>query len=120
MSAKKILIIDDDAELCEELADMLTGEGHVVSCASDPGKGADIIRNGSYDAVLLDNKMPGVTGIDILKKMKTENINCKVIMISGRPFIEKALAEEGLSGMVAGVISKPIDFSILLSKLKSL
>jgi len=119
MPNEHILIIDDDAELCEELAEMLQAEGYRVTCSSESARGEAMTRCLDFDALILDSKMPLITGLDILERMKVESIKKKVILVSGGPFIEKELRERGLEGVVSAVLGKPIDFVLLLEKLKA-
>ena len=118
MIAKKILIIEDDEDLCKLFVEALKYEGFSATSTPNPAKGIKLIRNGKYDTLLLDYKIPGTNGIEIVKKIKAEKIKMKIIIVSGRPFLEKTLEEEGLSGMVSGVIAKPIDYDELLKKLR--
>lgn len=120
MAVKKLLLIDDDAELCAELAEMLRGEGYDATWVSDSYQGEAFIRCRDFDAILLDFKMPLATGLEILARMKSENLKCPVLLISGRSFVERELEAAGLSGMVSAVLSKPIDPDLLLEKLKTL
>ena len=118
MAAKRILIVDDDTELCEELIDSLNSEGYFVDWIQDSIKGEQLIRSGNYDIILLDCKMPLLSGLDILKRLKRENIKRRIFLFTGRSHIELALKEENLSGIVSGVISKPVRFEDLLDKIK--
>lgn len=118
MDTKRILIIDDDVELCEELQQILGDEGYDVEATTDSIKGAALINEDNYDIAILDFKMPHLTAVDILKQVKIRGRKTKFFLISGRPFIEKALKEEGLSGLVSGIINKPFNVDILLEKIK--
>ncbi len=120
MPEKKLLLIDDDTELCEELAEVFTGEGYSTQYTPDPVEGVNIIKNGSFHAVILDYKMKQLTGIDVLNMLKEAGQKPKVLMISGRPFIENLVKEHGLTDMVIGVLSKPVDIGVLLAKIKSI
>ena len=97
----------------------LNGEGYSAECVYDAIQGEELIRKGSHDIVLLDYKMPALSGVDILKKLKSDNIQKRIFIFSGRPSTEQALKEEDLSDMVSGVIPKPVDFKTLLEKIKS-
>jgi DNA-binding response OmpR family regulator len=119
MPTEHILIIDDDAELCEELSEMLRAEGYSVTCVSDSVKGEALIRSLDFKVLILDSKMPLITGIEILERMKAENIQKKVILVSGRPFAEKELKDRGLEGVVYAVLGKPINIPLLLEKIKA-
>lgn len=118
MASKRVLIIEDDIELSEQLAEALQDESYFTDCCSDPVKGEGLIRNGDYEIILLDYKLPGLTGIDILKKLKADNIKKRIFLVTGRPSVERVIKEEYLSDMIGGIISKPIDFEGLLKKIK--
>jgi len=115
--AKRILIIDDDRELCEALMIFFKDEGHFAECTQDSVKGETLIRDGNYDIILLDYKMPLPGGIDILKNLKADNIRKRIFIISGRPSVEQALKEEDVSDMVSGIITKPFNLETLLEKI---
>ncbi|MFA5099385.1 MAG: response regulator [Candidatus Omnitrophota bacterium] len=118
MALKQILIIDDDKEFCEELMESLRGEGYAVECVQDAVKGEDRIRSGSHDAVLLDCKMPVLTGFDILKRLKADSIRKHIFMLTGKPYTQQVLEEEDLSDMISGIIAKPVDFDKLLENIR--
>jgi DNA-binding response OmpR family regulator len=120
MADKKLLLIDDDTELCEELAEVFKEEGFPTQYTPDPVEGINIIKNGNFHAVILDYKMKQLTGIDVLSMLKQAGQKPKVLMISGRPFIENLVKEHGLQDMVIGVLSKPVDIGVLLKKIKSI
>lgn len=117
MAEKKLLIIDDDTELCVELADSLELSGYQVDYTADPSRGFDRIKNEDFHAVILDYKMTGYTGTDILSMLKEAGLKPRLLMVSGRPFIEKLVGELGLMDMVDGIMSKPVDVELLLKKL---
>ena len=116
---KRILIIDDDIVLCEELAEMLKAEGFDVAFASDSQRGEAMTRCLDFDVLLLDSKMPAVTGMEILGRMKAESVKKKVIMITGNPTAAYDLEASGLQQIVRTVLPKPIDFPLLLQKINS-
>ena len=115
---KKILIIDDDADLCREIAEIISGEGFSVQVAANGFEGQKYICANFYDAIIVDYKMPGINGVDILKFIKEKNIKTKVFVSSGRPFIEKILEDEKVSEIVTRVINKPFDIENLLQEIK--
>lgn len=116
---KKILIIDDDRELCEEMAEILRDEGYSIRTAFSSNEGKAIIEEELYDIILLDYKMPHLTGLDILKEIK-KNPRAKILLISGRPALDKLLEDKNVSGLVAGIMSKPMTVEALLQKIRSL
>lgn len=118
--AKKILIIDDDIELCEELGEILKDEKYSVDKAVNGSEGKLKIAAGSHDIIILDYKMPGLSGIDVLKFIREKNLKTRIIFASGKPFIEKLLKEENVSDLVSTVIKKPFDINQLLKTIKTL
>ena len=119
MKAKTALIIDDDAELCDELAEMLRDEGFRVKVAPDAFSGLALLTLGGYHIAVLDFKMPGMNGVELLKKARGSGTRTAVFMVSGKQFLEQQLQEEGLSGLVSGVLSKPFNPEVLLAKIRA-
>jgi DNA-binding NtrC family response regulator len=117
---KKILLVDDDLELCNELADLIREEGYLVDNTSDSEEGAGLIKKNSYELCIFDYKMKGLTGIDLLKIVKGVNLQCTVLIVSGRPSLEKLLEEENAADLITGVISKPFDVDALMQQIKAI
>jgi len=93
MNEKRILIIDDDEEICNELKEILEDEGYIVNYKMDGLSGFKEIKDGNYDLVIQDLKLPGMNGLDLLVKIKEYNSNQKVIVLTGRP-LNTALLNE--------------------------
>ena len=85
MSNKKILIVDDDEEICLELKEILEDEGYSTSYVLDGIKGFEKIKENNYDLIIQDLKLPGIDGIELLRRIKEYNKNQKVIVLTGRP-----------------------------------
>jgi len=117
MAGERLLLIDDDAELCQEVAEALRDEGFVVENTSDTSEGEKLVARGVFDVVILDYKMPGLNGIELLRMIKSKRPKTKVIITTGRPFIEKLLEEEGASHLVSGIVMKPFSYDELLEKI---
>lgn len=117
---KKILIVDDDKELCNEMTDILQDAGYEIQAVYSGLEGRDLIEQNSYDIIILDYRITGMTGLDILRFMKEKNIRTPVLVSSGKPFIEKLLEIENIHDLIAGVLPKPFDAAVLLNKIKEL
>ncbi len=116
---KRILIVDDDKELTSEITEILEDEGLDVDVACDGLKGASMAKTARYDVILLDIKMPGVSGIELLREIKQYNCTSRILLVSGNPFLEKLTVQENLTGLVTGLISKPFNIENLIARLKS-
>ena len=117
---KKILLLDDDREFCEELVDILEEEGFSVLTAHHAATLDKLVEENSFDAFILDFKLPEINGVQALRMLKLKIPDAKVLMITGRPFMHRLLEEENLSGLIAGFFNKPFDVDKLISSLRSL
>jgi len=116
MKPLNILIIEDGQSQREMLMDFLAGEGHTVAAASTGEAGLESVRCNHFDAILLDYKMPGMNGLEVLESVKAINPEIDVIMMTAFGTIETAV-----SAMKAGAvdyITKPIDLEDLLIHLR--
>ncbi len=110
----RILIIDDDRIIRERLKKLLDLEDHRTSIAEDGRQGLDLFRRERPDIVLLDIKMPGMDGIEVLKKIKKgpkTQARAEVIIITGHGEVKTAI--EALKEGAFEYIQKPIEFDEL-------
>ena len=104
--SRKILIIDDEEAIRDGCQQVLTRKGYHVDCAGDAVNGLKMGLKNSYDVILLDVRMPNVSGMDILKKLKEEkNVSAKVIIVTG--FGTIPLAVEAMRQGAFNFITKP-------------
>ncbi|SDS71092.1 two-component system, response regulator, stage 0 sporulation protein F [Paenibacillaceae bacterium GAS479] len=81
MDMKKVLIVDDQNGIRVLLMEVFTSEGYTTFQASNGKLALEIVRNESPDLVLLDMKIPGMDGLEILKHVKAIDRSIKVIMM---------------------------------------
>ncbi len=102
----KILIIDDEEVIRDGCRQILTRQGYVVDCASNAREGLKLAGKDIYDLILLDVRMPEMSGLDILKKLKAEDfIAAKIIVITGYATIP--LAVEAMRCGAVNFLAKP-------------
>jgi DNA-binding NtrC family response regulator len=118
LGKNRILIVDDDTDLCEELSDALEEEGYSTEYTSEAAEAERLIAENGYDVLLLDYKMPGSGGVGVLKTIKARKLKIRVLIISGRPFVENLLKEAGVIDAVSAIIPKPIGFEALLEVIR--
>ena len=87
----KILVVEDDRPLRELLQMELSRSGYKVEVAMDGVEGVRKYREENFNVVLLDVKMPGIDGIEVLRQMRSESIIPEVIMFTGHGSIETAV-----------------------------
>ncbi len=102
-----ILVVDDEAKMRHLLAIMLEGIGHSVDSASDGLEAYTTIKEKPFDMVITDIKMPQMSGIQLLEKMKAEDVLCPVVFISAFATVESAV--EAMRLGAADYITKPFD-----------
>lgn len=101
----KILLVDDDAFLRDMYATKFSELGHVIDAADSSETALAKLQEGTYDAILLDVIMPGMTGIELLKKIKAEKLggDPKCIMLTNQgEEIDRQEAEK--SGAVGYIV----------------
>lgn len=109
---KTILVIDDEKSVRDAVKMILAYEKYEVALAEDGTKGLSILDAEPIDAVLLDVKMPGIDGIEILQTIKLRFPDMPVIMISGHGTIDTAVEATKLGAF--DFLSKPLDRDKLL------
>lgn len=108
----QILIVDDEANIRKSLADILQDEGFKTVLAENGEKGIEKLRTESIDLVLLDIWMPGLDGIDTLRRIREEFPEQMVIMMSGHGTIETAVKATRLGAF--DFIEKPLSLEKVL------
>ncbi len=80
---KKILVIDDDAELCELVSEYLESEGFEIDTEGSGDHGADRALESDYDLIILDVMLPGINGFEALRRIRSHS-NVPVLMLTAR------------------------------------
>jgi two-component system nitrogen regulation response regulator NtrX len=107
-----ILIADDEKAIRKTLREILEYENYKVDEAEDGQKAYDMAKDGEYDVILCDIKMPKMDGMEVLDKLKKEGNEAQIIMISGHGTLETAV--EAVKKGAYDFISKPPDLNRLL------
>lgn len=108
----RILVIDDERSIRNTMKDILEFEKHKVVLAENGRVGLDTALNDSFDMIFSDIKMPEMDGIEFLEKLRVENSDTPVVMISGHGNIDTAV--ECIKKGAFDFIEKPIDLNRLL------
>ncbi len=114
--SEKVLIVDDEEDFLEIMAERMEGKGMEVTTASTTDEALAILEKESFDAVILDYQMPGMDGFTALKEIKKKKPESQVILLTGFATIEK-----GVEAMKLGAVDfleKPANLEILTEKIK--
>lgn len=116
MSDTKILWVDDEIDLLKPHIMFLKKKGYQIDKCNNGADAIDLCLNNSYDAVLLDENMPGLNGLETLVSIKSSNPNLPVIMITKNE--EEFLMEEAIGNKIADYLIKPVNPNQILLSLK--
>lgn len=107
----KVLIVDDEVEVCDALKTFLGLKKYEVEMALDGPTALKKVENFKPDIVLLDIKMPGMTGIDVLKEIRKFNPEIGIIMVSA--IVDEKTTNKTIQLGAYEYIKKPINLTRL-------
>src|SRR5262249_51210009 len=111
-----ILLIDDDPDLTDFLQRELRAHGHRVTCLDCAEPGPELLAGSAFDLVLLDNKMPGMSGIEFLEALRERGLEPQVILMTGHAAMDTAIQAMSLGAF--DYVDKGDDFRTLYRKLE--
>ena len=114
----KVLLVDDDRSLTRTLAAILRSAGYIVTTAYNGAEAIQASRDNTFEAVILDIKLPDTDGIQLLKTIKAVDPVIGTLMLSGAATLEDAV--DSLNHGADAFILKPVDPDDLLHKLGTL
>jgi DNA-binding NtrC family response regulator len=112
---KRILLVDDEKEFADTLAERLRTRDFDVTTAYNGDEALEKLKEYNFDVTILDVQMPGLHGIDALKEIKKIKPITEVLMLTGHGTIETAI--EGMKTGAYDFLLKPCEMSVLLSKI---
>ena len=115
MSQTKVLLVDDEVEFASALAERLQMRNYDVKTASNGLEAMALFHSSPPDVVILDLKIPGMDGLEILKNIKQFDPTIEVLMLTGHGDMESV--QKGMKFGVFEYIMKPIEIAELTSKI---
>jgi DNA-binding response OmpR family regulator len=112
----KVLIVDDEKDFLDIIAERIGARGMDVSTASSAEDALNMIEEETYDVVIMDFMMPALDGFKALKLMKTKQPEVQIILLTGNVPEEKRIEARALGAL--DVIEKPPDLNDLIQKIK--
>jgi UDP-3-O-acyl N-acetylglucosamine deacetylase len=113
---KKVLVVDDEERVVQSITGVLEDEGFQVAKAKSGEEAIKVFQQEEPDVTLLDIWMPGMDGIEVLKRLKWIAPDCQVIMISGHATISTAMTAVKLGAF--DFIEKPLSLDVLLMTIR--
>ena len=114
----RLLVVDDEARFVTALAHGLTREGFVVDTAHDGVQGLELALTSDYDAIVLDLMLPGMSGYQVLRRLRAAGTWTPVLMLTAKDgeYDEADALDEGADDY----LTKPFSFVVLLARLRAL
>ena len=112
----RIIVIDDDETFLGKMEKILSLENYSVATANSGEKAISILNETPFDLILMDLKMPGLSGVDLIQKIREMGCTSIIIVITGYGTIESAVQTTRAGAF--DYILKPFDFSVLKSKIQ--
>lgn len=116
MSEEKVLLVDDEQEFVETLAERMRNRGMNVGAAISAEEALQKVKETAYDVVVLDLMMPGIDGLEALKLIKRQRPELQVILLTGH-----ATVASGVEAMKLGAtdfLEKPANIELLTEKIR--
>lgn len=113
-----ILIVDDEREFLELMTNRLQKRGFTVEVAPTGEEALELVEKNTYDAMVLDVKMPGIDGIEVLRRVKLMQPDLPVLLLTGHASIEAAMT--GVETGAVDYLLKPVPINDLIIRLKDI
>jgi two-component system, OmpR family, copper resistance phosphate regulon response regulator CusR len=114
----RLLIVEDDTAVSNSLVESLTDFGYATDAVDHGHEALALIRDGVYDAVILDVMLPGMDGFDILKTIRREGIDTPILLLTAKDSLPDRL--EGFEAGADDYLVKPFAFQELAARLKAI
>ncbi|HEU5023146.1 MAG TPA: response regulator transcription factor [Bryobacteraceae bacterium] len=113
----RVLVMEDERRMAALLKRGLTEEGHQVFVAYDGVEGFEMARSAEFDILVLDVMLPGVDGLTIARRLREENNQTPILMLTARDTAANVIA--GLDAGADDYITKPFSFEIFLARVRA-
>lgn len=95
----RILIVDDDRQICEYMHTLLERDGFTVRAVTDPTLAEDEVRKGDFHVIILDLMMPKMDGIEVLRRVRAIDKDIAVVIFTAHPNLDSAIASMKLDAV---------------------
>ena len=116
MSDCKVLLVDDEVDFVDVLAERLEARELRVSKAHSGGVALELAEETTFDAIVLDMAMPGMDGIETLERLLEINPDLQVILLTGKATLEQAATAIRIGAL--DLLEKPADIDTLVAKIE--
>jgi DNA-binding response OmpR family regulator len=114
----RVLIVEDERPMAEQLCRGLEREGYSVLLATDGEQALELARNGEHDLMILDWMLPKLEGVEVARRLRQAKVPTRILMLTARDATPDVV--QGLDCGVDDYLSKPFAFEVLLARLRAL
>lgn len=114
----KLLFAEDEADLCRAVKIGLSRQGYAVDVCNDGAEALELVQINEYDLLILDLNLPGMDGMEILKTLRQEGSDLRVLILSARSSVQERIA--GLDAGANDYLIKPFAFAELEARVRAL
>ena len=111
----KVLLVDDEQDFLETLSSRLEMRGLKVSAVTSGEQAITEAKEQEYDAIVVDLSMPGIDGLETLKRIKADNPNAEIIMLTGHGSVASGV--EAMKLGAGDFLQKPVELSELMARI---
>jgi DNA-binding response OmpR family regulator len=117
MAGARVLLVDDDPEICRFLSMLLEIEGYAPVVAADADQALSVCARDEPQAILVDIAMPDVDGLELCRLLRRRGIACPILVVSARPGHD--LTRKAMEAGADEFVRKPFDNADLLARLRA-
>ncbi|MEO0540758.1 MAG: two-component system response regulator RppA [Cyanobacteria bacterium P01_A01_bin.105] len=114
----RILLVDDEIELTDPLSRVLTREGYEVEVAHDGATGYTLALDNTFDLLILDWMMPGLSGLEVCEQLRSHQVTIPVLFLTAKDTLNDRV--EGLDAGADDYLVKPFELRELLARVRAL
>lgn len=114
----RILLVEDERKVASFIARALREDSYAVDIAETGEKALELAGDVTYDAILLDVRLPGMSGVEVCRELREQGIEAPVMMLTARGLVEQRV--EGLNAGADDYLTKPFVLAELLARVRAL
>jgi DNA-binding response OmpR family regulator len=114
----RILLVEDERKVASFIARALRENSYAVDVAETGEKALELGGDATYDAILLDVRLPGLSGIEVCRELRQQGVEAPVLMLTARTLVEQRV--EGLDAGADDYLTKPFALAELLARVRAL
>src|SRR5262245_18046620 len=114
----RIRVVEDERRVANFVCRALRENAHAVDLAESGERALEMASSTSYDSILLDVRLPGLSGLQVCRELRNSRIDTPILMLTARTLVEQRV--EGLDAGADDYLAKPFAISELLARLRAL